>query len=114
MKSPITWTIGRRIAAITAIGLTAAVVVTLVAWTGAGAVSHEAERSRTHTDARSLVQRLDTRSTELKVDAFKAVTLSDASSVRADVADDTGQVADLIAELHALPLDAADKAAIDD
>ncbi|KQW45967.1 chemotaxis protein [Nocardioides sp. Root1257] len=110
----IRWTVGRRITVITCIGLGSAVLVALVAWVGAGAVSHDAERTRTHDDARSLVQQLDTRSSELKVDGFKAVTLDDPTSAQADVADDTQQVADLIATLRKLPLDPDDLASIDD
>ena len=110
----INWTVGRRIAVITCIGLASAVLVALVAWSGAGTVTHNAERTRTHDDARSLVEALDTRSSEIKVDGFKSVTLDDPTSAQADVADDTQKVADLIAQLHKLPLDPDDKAAIDD
>jgi len=110
----IRWTVGRRVTAITCIGLASAVLVALVAWAGAGTVSHDAERTRTHDDARSLVQQLDTRSSELKVDGFKAVTLDDPTTAQADVADDTQQVADLVAGLRELDLDPDDKAAVTD
>ena len=110
----IRWTVGRRVTVITCIGLASAVLVALVAWVGAGTVSHDAERTRTHDDARSLVQQLDTRSSELKVDGFKAVTLDDPTTAQADVADDTQQVADLIAALRELDLDPDDKAAVTD
>ncbi|MEP9363839.1 methyl-accepting chemotaxis protein [Nocardioides sp. CN2-186] len=108
------WTVGRRIAVITCIGLASAVLVTLVAWAGAGTVASKAERTRTHTDARALVQALDTRSSELKVDAFKAVTLDDPTSSQADVADDTKQVAEMIGALKKLPLDPDDLATVND
>jgi methyl-accepting chemotaxis protein len=110
----IRWTVGRRITVITCIGLASAVLVAIVAWVGADAVSRDAERTRTHADARSLIQQLDTRSSELKVDGFKAVTLDDPTSTQADVADDTQQIADLIAALRALPLDPDDQARIAD
>ncbi|WP_036508262.1 methyl-accepting chemotaxis protein [Nocardioides sp. URHA0020] len=108
----IRWTVGRRITVITCIGLASAVLVALVAWVGAGNVSYDAQRTRTHDDARSLVQQLDTRSSELKVDGFKAVTLDDPTSAQADVADDTQQVADMIADLRKLDLDPDDKEAV--
>ena len=59
------------------------------------------------------MQRLDTRSSELKVDGFKAVTFDDVDAAQADVADDTQQVADMIAELKKLPLDPDDLEAVD-
>ncbi|GAA4380689.1 methyl-accepting chemotaxis protein [Nocardioides caricicola] len=109
----IRWTVGRRIAAITAIGLTSAILISAIAWSSAGEVKSDAERAKTHNQARALVQSLDTRSSELKVDAFKAVTLDDPSSAQADVADDTQQVADFIAEMRKLDLDTDDKKTID-
>src|SRR6478735_2441325 len=109
----IRWTIGRRIAAITAIGLASALLIAAVAWSSAGDVEYDAERAKTHNEARSLVQSLDTRSSELKVDAFKAVTLDDPTSAQADVADDTDQVAGFIAQMRKLDLDADDAKAID-
>ncbi|MFC7494460.1 MULTISPECIES: methyl-accepting chemotaxis protein [unclassified Nocardioides] len=107
------WTVGRRIAAITAIGLASTLLVAAVAWTSAGAVQHDSHRVRTHDDARSLYQSLDTRSSELKVDGFKALTFEDPTIAQADVADDTAQVADLIAQLRELDLDDHDKEKID-
>jgi methyl-accepting chemotaxis protein len=109
----IRWTIGRRIAAITVIGLASAVLVCFVAWSRAGEVKDDAERAKVHNDARALVQALDTRSSELKVDAFKAVTFDDPTIAQADVADDTQQVAGFIAEMRKLDLDEHDKEAID-
>src|SRR4051794_39892736 len=110
----IRWTVGRRTAAITAIGLTSAILVTFVATLDAGHVVHDAERTRAHSDARALVAALDTRSSELKVDGFKAVTFADATSAQADVADDTQQVADMIAQLKKLPIDPDDLATVAD
>jgi methyl-accepting chemotaxis protein len=110
----IRWTIGRRVTVITCIGLASAVLVAMVAWFATGSVDHEADRARAHHDALSLVKSLDTRSSELKVDGFKAVTFKDPTSAQADVADDTEQVAGMIAELRKLPLDADDKARVTD
>ncbi|HEY0952686.1 hypothetical protein [Nocardioides sp.] len=76
----IRWTVGRRIAVITSIGLVTSVVVALVSWTVAGSVTSSAEQARAHQDARGLFQALDTRSSELKVDGFKSVTLTDPTS----------------------------------
>ena len=111
----IRWTVGRRIAVITCIGLASAVLVALVAWVGAGDRRRTTPSApgRTTTPA-SLVQQLDTRSSELKVDGFKAVTLDDPTTAQADVADDTQQVADMIAALRKLDLDPDDKAAVTD
>ncbi|WP_243059199.1 methyl-accepting chemotaxis protein [Nocardioides sp. SR21] len=109
----IRWTVGRRIAAITAIGLASAILIAAVAFSRADDVAYDAERAKVHNAARALVQSLDTRSSELKVDAFKAVTLDDPTTAQADVIDDTEQVAGFIAEMRKLPLDDHDMKAID-
>ncbi|WP_179714437.1 methyl-accepting chemotaxis protein [Nocardioides lianchengensis] len=105
----IRWTVGRRIAAITAIGLIVTTLVAVVAWTSAFAVEEDADTTKAHTDARSLYQSLDTRSSELKVSALKSLVADDPAALEADVADDTATVAELIAGLKGLDLDADDQ-----
>lgn len=106
-------TVGRRIAVITAIALAATVLIAAVAWNAAGTVAHDAERASADQDARSLLERLDTRVADLKVDAFRSVTLSDPSEIPAGVADTTDEITGLIAELHDLDLDADDVERVD-
>ena len=52
----IRWTVGRRIAAITAIGLVTTALVAIVSWTSARTVENDAEVVRNHTEARSLAR----------------------------------------------------------
>ena len=104
MLRNIRWTVGRRVAAITVIGLTSAVLICIVAWSRADEVINDAERAKVHGEARALVQSLDTRSSELKVDAFKSVTFADPTIAQADVAtrlaqpSTTGAVVEAISE----------------
>jgi methyl-accepting chemotaxis protein len=108
----IRWTVGRRVAAIIAVCLAATLLVASMAWLSAGTVDYEADRVRMHDDAQALYQSLDTRSSELKVDGFKAATYDDPTVAQADIADDTQKVADLIAQLRELDLDEHDFEAI--
>ncbi|WP_222273258.1 methyl-accepting chemotaxis protein, partial [Modestobacter marinus] len=55
-------------------------------------------------DARALVLQLDTRASELKVDALKALVRDDPASQLADLADDTATAEGLLEELEAIPL----------
>ena len=110
----IRWTVGRRVAAIIAVCLASTLLVASMAWLSAGTVDHEADRVRMHDDAQALYQSLDTRSSELKVDGFKAATYEDPAAAAADIADDTQKVADLIGQLRALDLDPDDVEVIDE
>ncbi|MCF6378842.1 methyl-accepting chemotaxis protein [Nocardioides KLBMP 9356] len=100
----VNWTIGRRIAVITAFGLVATASVAGVAWTTAGDVAGDAGAARNDNAALSAYKSLDTRASELKVTALKALLADDPSTLQADVDEDTATVASLVEDLRALDL----------
>ncbi|WP_284535792.1 HAMP domain-containing protein, partial [Nocardioides sp. T2.26MG-1] len=106
MKSPITWTVGRRLTAIAGIGVLTTVVVGGVALNGLRNTDSDAKSLAKYEDARSLFHALDTRSSELKVDGLKAITYTDNASIAQDVQDDIATIDGLMAELEAVQLDA--------
>ncbi|MCB0909650.1 MAG: methyl-accepting chemotaxis protein, partial [Nocardioidaceae bacterium] len=110
----INWTVARRIAVIVVIGalttLTLGAVSLLQAKRVQAASAHEAEIERALVTLRAL----DTRASELKFDGLKSVSLADKSVAQADLVDDTGQAADLIAQLQSYDLSAKEKARWDE
>ncbi|WP_296606993.1 methyl-accepting chemotaxis protein, partial [Nocardioides sp.] len=104
MKSPITWTVGRRLAAIAGIGVVTAGVVGGVALNGLHNADSDAESLAKWEDARSILHALDTRSSELKVDGLKSITYADNASIAQDVKDDIGTIDELLADLDAVGL----------
>jgi methyl-accepting chemotaxis protein len=106
MKSVITWSVGRRLAAIAAVGAITTVLVGAVAVSGFRTLQHEAGEVAKYEEARSLMRALDTRSSELKVDGLKAVAYKDNADIPQDVADDIATVNELTDQLAALNLDA--------
>ncbi|CAM3672874.1 methyl-accepting chemotaxis protein [Nocardioides zeicaulis] len=108
------WTIGRRIAVITAVGLASTATVAGVAWTSARGVESDAGVARNHNAALSDYKSLDTRASELKVTALKALAGGDPAALRGDVDEDTGTVASLVADLRSLDLDPDDEARVDE
>ena len=104
MKSPITWTVSRRLAAIAAIGGATVVLVGGVVVNGLNSLDAESKQTAAYADAVSLMHQLDTRSSELKVDGLKAVAYRDNGNIPADVVDDQGKVDDLLGQLEALDL----------
>ncbi|HYF72143.1 MAG TPA: methyl-accepting chemotaxis protein, partial [Nocardioides sp.] len=109
MKSPITWTVGRRLAAIASIGVLTTVAVGGVALSGFRSADTDAEELAKYEDARALFRALDTRSSELKVDGLKSIAYADNAFVAADVVDDLATVEELMAELTALELEASEE-----
>ncbi|WP_243056786.1 methyl-accepting chemotaxis protein [Nocardioides sp. SR21] len=105
MKSPITWTVGRRLAAIAAIGGATAVIVGGVAYSGLNSVESKNAELADLQEARALMHALDTRSSELKVDALKSLSYVDNSEIPADVIDDNGKVQALVDQIKGLELD---------
>ena len=112
MKSPLTWTVGRRLAAIAGIGAVTAIVVGGVAVQSATNVRSQAQQTRSVENARSLSHALDTRASELKVDALKALVLKNPASVQGDVKDDIATPRALIVQLDALDLSPSDEARV--
>jgi methyl-accepting chemotaxis protein len=104
MKSTITWTVGRRLAAIAGIGAISSAAVAGVAMWGFNSLDKQADQIEKYEDARAIMRALDTRSSELKVDGLKAVAYEDNSTIPQDVVDDTATVTELVGELKALGL----------
>jgi methyl-accepting chemotaxis protein len=105
----ITWTVGRKLAALAGIGLFVAATTSGVAVQGLSHVGSAQDRLVSLEKAGSLAHALDTRASELKVDAYKSVTFADPASVLPELADDIETPRQLIEELDALPLDGAAK-----
>src|SRR6478736_4724562 len=104
MTLNITWTVGRRLAAIAGIGAVTSVIVAGVAYSGFRGLEEDSDQLAAYQDARSLMHALDTRSSELKVDGLKAAVYPDNEAIADDVVDDTATIDDLMAELHGLDL----------
>ena len=115
------WFADRRLAV--KFGLLVAVVVLAFAvlLTGLllsnGSVREASEEQHALNEAEALVLQLDTRASEFKVDAFRALVSADPSSELANLAEDEATAAELIAELDAVRLtgeSAATVAALED
>jgi len=102
MKNAINWTVGRRLAAIAAIGAITTILVGAFAISGMHTLQGDTAVVARYEDARTLMHALDTRSSELKVDALKAVAYKDNSKLPNDVTDDTATVDDLMKKLTVL------------
>uniref|UniRef100_UPI0013E2CC21 HAMP domain-containing protein n=1 Tax=Nocardioides pantholopis TaxID=2483798 RepID=UPI0013E2CC21 len=108
----IRWTVGRRLAGITTIGILTTAVVAMVAWQGAGTVEDGAAQAGRHAAARGLYQSLDTRASELKATALLAAASAATPELEAALAEDAGRVQDLVAELRGLGLGERDLAEV--
>jgi len=109
MSLTITWTVGRRLAAIAGIGAVTSVIVAGVAYSGFRGLEEDSDQLAAYQDARSLMHALDTRSSELKVDGLKAAVYPDNAAIAKDVVDDTATIDGLMAELHGLDLVVSDE-----
>jgi methyl-accepting chemotaxis protein len=104
MQSPLTWTVGRRLAAIAGIGVLTSVVIGGVAVQGAGAAKTDAMSAESLAQDSSGLHALDTRASELKVDGLKAA-ISNPKAIQPDVVDDQATARGIIADLQKLKLD---------
>src|SRR5579875_3766948 len=105
MKSLITWTVGRRLAAIAAAGGLTALVVGAAALSGASSVNAAAKAQANIDQARALVHQLDTRASELKVDGYKAVTIANPSDEVSELKGDIAEPRGYLRQLAAVQLD---------
>ncbi|MBG0813462.1 methyl-accepting chemotaxis protein [Planomonospora sp. ID82291] len=64
----------------------------------------DADRLRTMEHAKAVLNHLDTREAELKVDAYRAISEPDLGDVRADLPEDVASVEQAVADLDALAL----------
>ncbi|MEV7430676.1 methyl-accepting chemotaxis protein, partial [Nocardioides sp. NPDC092400] len=99
MKTLITWSVGRRLAAIAGIGVTTSVVITGVAVHGLQQVDRLSQELAALEDTRSGMHAIDTRSSELKYDALKSLTAEDPRTVVTDVEEDVATMEELVASL---------------
>ena len=109
MNTHLDWSVGRRIAAIAGIGIVTTVTVGAVAVSSAARVDHKAGEVDDLQRASVLFHALDTRSSELKVDAYKSLLTTNPASVKADVVDDTAKVSDLLRQVRRLQLSAENR-----
>jgi len=110
----ITWTVGRRLAAIAGIGVLTTLVVGGTALQSAHQVSQEAAKANNLQEARALMHALDTRASELKVDGYKALTYKNPKPLLGDLGDDVATPRQLLQELSRVPLDAQDTKRVKD
>jgi methyl-accepting chemotaxis protein len=108
----IRWTVGRRVAVITAIGVVTTAVVGSISFATAAQTAEASHRALTYAEAAELSRALDTRSSELKVTAYRAVTESDPGALQADIEEDGATAEGLLAEIAALELTAEDQALV--
>ena len=104
MNSPITLTVGRRLAAIVGIGVVAGAVVGGSALLNFRNLDRDAELIGKYEDARAYLYHLDTRSAELKVDGLKAVAYPDNAAIAQDVVDDIATIDEIVGDIDALGL----------
>jgi methyl-accepting chemotaxis protein len=107
-------TMARRLALVGGIGLMVALVsgvISLLALSRLNSINEEIE---VHGTAQRLVRELDTRSSELKVDGYKALLMPVPAEERAELTDDTGKITERLDALDVLPLEDDDLAAFTD
>ncbi len=98
------WTVGRKLALLAGIGLLVTLVVSAVALQGMSAVRDKGAAQADLQAAQALLLRLDTRSSELKVDGFKALVSPAPGEGLDELAEDIAEPRALLAELQELPL----------
>ncbi|WP_299037231.1 methyl-accepting chemotaxis protein [uncultured Pseudokineococcus sp.] len=98
--------VARKVAAVAGAGVLGTAVIGGAALAGTASVERAEQALATSAEADLLVRALDTRASELKVAAYRSLT-SDPAGARADVAEDSATVEELLGELGALPLDDA-------
>ncbi|WP_460460819.1 HAMP domain-containing protein, partial [Angustibacter peucedani] len=104
MRTTFTWTVGRKLTALAGLGLVISASVGAVAVQGLATVHQRTDELVQLEEARALSHRLDTRASELKVDAYKAVTYADPKPLLGDLDDDVATPRELLAALDALHL----------
>ncbi|MXG92181.1 methyl-accepting chemotaxis protein [Nocardioides flavescens] len=110
----INWTVAKRIAVIAAIGVLATLVVGGVALVEARSVSAQTRAVSQTEQAAVTLRALDTRASELKATAYRLLAAGDGDKAKADVADDTATVQELVRTLQGYDLVAHNAAQVDD
>ncbi|RJK94333.1 methyl-accepting chemotaxis protein, partial [Vallicoccus soli] len=103
---------GRKLAVLASLGLLLTLVLGIVAVRGVTEIDRTYDRLSASATARQLAAQLDTRASELKVDAYKSLVAADPAEPVADFEEDTATAKALVEELAALELDAAAEAQV--
>ena len=104
----ITWSVGRRLAAIAGIGVLTTLVLGGVAVSSAHDAGTVARQDQAVHDARALLHALDTRAGQLEVDGYQSLTYPRPRPVLGDLRDDVTAARALLARLDELDLDRSD------
>ena len=104
MKTLVTWTVGRRLAAISGIGVLTTVLVGGVGLYGLNTVHEKAEVVDNYDAAIALMHRVDTRTSELKSTALRAIAVPDPASLLPEVEEDRALIEDYLGQLAQLDL----------
>jgi methyl-accepting chemotaxis protein len=105
-------TMAKRLGLVGGIGLLVALISGVVSMVALNRLDAARERIDTYGEAQVLVRELDTRSSELKVDGYKALLRPDPAGQQEELTEDAGTVTERLDKLDALALDDADKARI--
>ncbi|WP_426246001.1 methyl-accepting chemotaxis protein [Nocardioides sp. LHG3406-4] len=101
MKSPITWTVGRRLAAIAVVGgITAAAITATSVYTGSG-LRENTELVVEASRVEAAILGLDTRGSEIKVSALKSLLGENLDDIKASMREDEATVKELLAVVDA-------------
>jgi methyl-accepting chemotaxis protein len=112
MKAIITWTVGRKLAALAGVGLVVSATVGGIAVQGLSQVDQGQKQLIMQQNAESLALDLDTNASDLLVDGFASLTTADPSAMLATLALDVAGPGKQIDELNALSLSSAEKARV--
>ncbi|MFS3128380.1 methyl-accepting chemotaxis protein [Nocardioides sp. Bht2] len=111
MSLNITWTVGRRLAAIAGIGAATTLIVAGVAYNGFHELEQDAERLQAFESGLSLMHALDTRASEIKVTALKSVAYKENAKLADDIDEDTAEINKLVEEIGTLDLPSTEEQA---
>ncbi|MBZ5735919.1 methyl-accepting chemotaxis protein [Nocardioides sp. TRM66260-LWL] len=100
----VTWTVGRRLAAIAATGVLAASVIGLAAERSAGAIDRDNQAASAIAEGRTLMTAVEASSARVQAAAYQAL-VGDASGAQAAAEADIAQARGSLADLQRLPLD---------
>lgn len=101
MSLTFTWTVGRRLAGIAALGAISVAAVGAIAVNGLHTLQAGSDELAEFEQARTLLHTLDTRSSELKVTGLQAAVYSDNRQLSQDLTEDIATIDDLLARLDA-------------
>ena len=89
--------VGKKLGALAGLGLLSTMAVGAVAVQGSSSIRDEQDKLNSARDTRALVLRLETRASELKVDAYKALLAPKPAELLADLTDDQSKAEKFLA-----------------